>query len=87
MTCKEFTQAVKRLCREGLVVAVEPGRKHWHLTLACGLLYHAASTPSDRRAIDNMVASIKRYNRLTSFKPGATVEAHQRNGALTCRTK
>lgn len=81
MTCKEFAQAVKRLCREGVVVAVEPTRKHFKLTLSNGLVYTAAGTPSDARAIKNMVAGIQRMNRLTSFKPGATVEAHQRNGA------
>lgn len=68
MSNKEFAQAIKRLQQAGLIVAVEPTKRHWKLTLANGFVYTAASTPSDRRAIDNMVASIKRYNRLTAFK-------------------
>lgn len=63
MSCKEFAQAIKRLCGEGVIVAVEPTKRHWKLTLACGRVYTCASTPSDWRAVRNMVAGIRRLNR------------------------
>lgn len=86
MSNKEFAQAIKRLQRLGVVIAVEPTKRHWRLTLANGRIYTAASTPSDYRAVQNMVAGIQRMNRLQAFKPQATLQAlHvavlKRNGA------
>lgn len=81
MSCKEFAQAIKRLSLAGVIVAIEPTKRHWRLTLSNGRIYTAASTPSDIRAVKNMVAGIRRLNRLTCLKPGATVEALNHNGA------
>lgn len=81
MSNKEFAQALKRLQQAGLIIGVEPTKRHWKLTLRNGLVYHAAGTPSDGRAVKNMVAGIQRMARLTSFKPGATVEALKHTGA------
>lgn len=81
MCNKEFSQAIKRLQAQRVIVAIEPTKRHWRLTLSNGRIYTCASTPSDWRAVRNMLAGIRRMSRLTSFKPGATVEALNHNGA------
>lgn len=61
---KEAAQAVKRLMKEGLVIALEVGTRHYRLTLCNGMHYTRASSPSDWRAVRNMVSDIRRLTRV-----------------------
>lgn len=64
---KDFRQRIKAMQRDGTVVAIEPTKKtHWRLTLRDGSVYVCAGSPSDHRALKNMVAEIQRILRLTT---------------------
>ena len=58
---KEMKQTLKRLTKEGLIVAVEGGGcRHLKLTLSNGALYVVSATSSDWRAMRNVESGIRR---------------------------
>jgi hypothetical protein len=58
---KDMQQTLKRLRKEGLIVAQEGGgERHLKLTLANGAQYVVASSSSDWRAIRNVESGIRR---------------------------
>jgi len=57
---KDLRQNIKRLKREGLIVAVERGKKHDKLILCNGLTYACSQSPSDYRGLQNMVSEVRR---------------------------
>lgn len=63
MSRKDQRQALARLRAEGIVVAIEQGRKHLKLRLCNGSTYIAATTPGQGCATANMVAGIRREAR------------------------
>lgn len=61
MSSKDYTQAIKRLTKEGLIVGREPSRgQHVKLILADGSIYLAGASTSDWRAAKNMETAIRR---------------------------
>lgn len=63
---KDMNQIIKRLEREGLVVAkVCVNSGHLRLILASGAVYTSAKTPSDYRGLRNLEADVRRLNRRT----------------------
>jgi hypothetical protein len=58
---KDYTQTIKRLIKEGLIVGRAPsGGQHVKLILADGSVYLAGASVSDWRAARNMETAIRR---------------------------
>jgi hypothetical protein len=61
MNNKDMKQTLKRLKKEGLIVAqAGGGERHIRLTLCNGACYIVASSSSDWRAVRNVEAGIRR---------------------------